>query len=535
MKKLRKIVVSAALALSLCISGAFGAGLESFQKVVSYTSGQFTDVASTSWYAGNVQTAYELGLINGTSSTTFSPDKNLTIAEAIKLACVLHATYNDSAEDFSASSPWYQSYVDYAKANGIISANYTDYTAAATRAQFAQILGAALPAEALTQINDIEDGAIPDVQQSSNYGSAVYLLYRAGVLTGSNSKGTFYPNNTIRRSESAAIVTRMADPSLRMSVTIVKQVALSASEVFDLCSPAVFYIVVYDQNGTATATGSGVFISADGDALTNYHVIDGAYSAKISTSTGAVYDVAGCYDYDETFDLAYIKISGSGFSYLEMSETVTTGEAAYAIGSPLGLQNSLTEGIVSSASQPYSGVNYIQTTAAISHGSSGGALLNSYGELIGITTAYIEGGQNIYLSVPITYFSSLTKGGVQTLTQIAEAKELAYSSVATYDGYYPAPDFGAYVGAPVYKTENSKNGTTLYYYYAASQFTMNVSDAIDGYFDLLQKNGFQYYRGDEGEDYTILYYYNGNYRIYLGYGGIDTDSESYVVIALDKA
>lgn len=532
MKKLRKIVVSAVLALTLCISGAFGAGLESFQKVASYTSGQFTDVASTAWYAANVQTAYELGLVDGTSSTTFSPESNLTIAQAIKLACVLHATYYDSTISPSASGEWYQSYVDYAKENGIIAANYADYNAAATRAQFAQIIGAALPEEALTQINDIEDGAIPDVQQSTNYGSTVYRLYRAGVFTGSGSTGAFYPNNSIKRSEVVAVVTRMADPSLRMSVTIVKKTELSASEVFDQCASAVFYIVVYDKNGTATATGSGVFISSNGEALTNYHVIDGSYSAKITTYDGNVYDVSGCYDYDATFDLAYIKIDGSGFPYLEMNEDVTTGEKAYAIGSPLGLQNSLTEGIVSAASQPYGGVNYIQTTAAISHGSSGGALINSYGELIGITTAYIEGGQNIYLAVPVTYFSSLSKGTEQTLSSIAEAVLDTYSSVATYTDYYPAPDFGAYVGAPVYQTKTS--GTAVAYYYAASAFNMDAKQAVNGYVDLLLQNGFSYYNGEDGDDYTVLYYINGNYRIVLGFAGMDTESESYVIIILDN-
>lgn len=530
MKKCVRLLTSLALTLSLLLGSALGAGLQSFSKVASYQSGQFTDVLDSAWYAENVRTAYELGLVDGTSDTTFSPDTNLTLAQAVKLACVLHATYYDAdVSALSQGTSWYEGYVAYAQQNGILSAGFSNYNAAATRAQFVQILSAAFPDEALAEIGDVQDGAIPDVQEGAGYADAVYRLYRAGVLTG-GAGGVFYPDKTIRRSEATAIVTRMADESLRVSVTLIKRTELSSSEIYEQCTPAVFYIVVYNRYGTATATGSGVFIGENGEAVTNYHVIEGAHYAKITTSDGKTYDVLGCYGYSKDYDLAYLQIDGTGFSYLDTTLRVLKGETVYAIGSPHGVQNTMSTGVISAESRNYAGINYIQTTTEIAHGSSGGALINSYGELMGITTAYIEGEQTIYLAVPLTYLSQVTQGTVQTLSEIATAQESAYSAVSTYDGFYPAPDFGAYVGAKVHSSE-TKDGTVAYYY-AASDFQMSPTAAINGYFALLERNGFSYVSGSEGDNYTVLYYVNGSYGIYVGFGGIDEATESYVVISL---
>jgi hypothetical protein len=108
--------------------------------------------------------------------------------------------------------------VDYALKNGIISAGqYPDYNKPATRAQFAMILAASLPKEQFGAKSTVENGAIPDVTGSESYGPAVYMLYRAGVLAGSDSRGTFKPASSITRAESAAIVSRIKNGSLRLS------------------------------------------------------------------------------------------------------------------------------------------------------------------------------------------------------------------------------------------------------------------------------------------------------------------------------
>lgn len=218
-KRLLSLLLTGALCLSLS-APALAAGLENFQKTNTYTAGQFTDVPAGEWYAANVQAAYELGLMEGSSATTFNPSGNLTIAEALVLACRLHSTYVGDGATFTGNGgAWYQPYVDYAVENGIITANaYSSYTATATRAQFASILAAALPAEALTAINSVT--TLPDVAADAAYAPAVLSLYNAGVLTGSDAAGSFKPDTTIQRSEVATIVTRMADPSLRKTFTL---------------------------------------------------------------------------------------------------------------------------------------------------------------------------------------------------------------------------------------------------------------------------------------------------------------------------
>ena len=224
MKFLRKILtlsLAAALALSAVPALAAGAGLDNFCYSRDYPAGLFTDVGEDRWFAGSVAAAYELGLVSGASEITFEPDGSVTLAEALALACRLHSIYHTGAAGFTQGAPWYQVYVDYAVENGIIAVGaYRDYNAAATRSQFAAILAAALPAEALAAVNTVEDGAIPDVPQGSESYDAVYRLYRAGVLTGNDAAGTFTPGSAIARSEMAALVTRMADPDLRKAITL---------------------------------------------------------------------------------------------------------------------------------------------------------------------------------------------------------------------------------------------------------------------------------------------------------------------------
>ncbi|WP_283114835.1 S-layer homology domain-containing protein [Intestinimonas timonensis] len=218
-KRILSLVLTGALCLSLT-APALAAGLDNFGKVNTYTVGQFTDVPADSWFAPNVQAAYELDLMTGSSATTFNPNGNLTIAEALVLACRLHSTYMGDGETFAVDGgTWYQPYVDYAVKNSIITNGaYADYTATATRVQFAAILAAALPDEALPAINSVT--SLPDLDANAAYAAAVLKLYNAGILTGSDAAGSFKPESTIQRSEVATIVTRMADKSLRKTFTL---------------------------------------------------------------------------------------------------------------------------------------------------------------------------------------------------------------------------------------------------------------------------------------------------------------------------
>ena len=222
-KRVISLVLVIILAFSL-LSAALAAveGLSNFKKINTYPDGKFTDVPAGEWYAGSVKSAYEYDLVKGESSSKFSPAGSVTIAAAITLACRLHSIYYTGESNFVQGSPWYQVYVDYAVENGLIKAGeYTDMGAKATRVQYAAIMSKALPDSALQEVNRVDDNAIPDVKMLDPHYSDIYRLYRAGILTGNDKKGTFNPQSDIKRSEVAALVTRMADPSLRKSVTLI--------------------------------------------------------------------------------------------------------------------------------------------------------------------------------------------------------------------------------------------------------------------------------------------------------------------------
>lgn len=226
MKKTLFTYISVILVLIIISTSAYAydvVGLSNFEKTSSYSNGLFKDVSATAWYKENVAAAYEYGLMGGNGDGTFSPLGNISIAETItvstRLYGIYHFEYAPLFEDFEGL--WYEPYVAYAHEYSIIDESFSNYTISATRAQFAQILANSIDPIDLEATNIVDDGAIPDVPMSSDYADAVYLLYRAGILAGSDSKGTFNPDSTITRAEAAAIITRIVDPSLRKSIELV--------------------------------------------------------------------------------------------------------------------------------------------------------------------------------------------------------------------------------------------------------------------------------------------------------------------------
>jgi len=194
--------------------------MDNFTRGREYQEGVFPDVSESDWFSGSVAGAYELGLMSGNDDGTFAPHSNITIAEALALAARVRRIYEEGSADFEQGSPWYEVYSDYCLEKGIVYGRYDNYNAAATRRQFAAMMAKALPAEALQEINAVADGAVPDVRTGETSAKEIYLLYRAGVLTGNDEYGTFTPEAPIERSAVAAIVTRLADPSQRREFTL---------------------------------------------------------------------------------------------------------------------------------------------------------------------------------------------------------------------------------------------------------------------------------------------------------------------------
>lgn len=151
------------------------------------------------------------------------------------------------------------------------------------------------------------------------------------------------------------------------------------------------------QTPKRTATGSGVIISADGYIVTNNHVVDGADELTVTLDNNKEYS-ARIIGTDKSTDLALIKIDGKNLPAIEIanSDDIKVGEWVLAVGNPLGLNNTVTAGIVSAKARSLgaNGVeSFIQTDAAINRGNSGGALVNTRGELIGVNAMlYSETG-----------------------------------------------------------------------------------------------------------------------------------------------
>lgn len=162
---------------------------------------------------------------------------------------------------------------------------------------------------------------------------------------------------------------------------------------------------------TDAAQGSGVVVGKEGVIVTNYHVIQGARTAVVRTMEGQTIPVQGILEVDKSHDLVILKTKPSKALVpikLGDSSHVTIGEKIIAVGNPEGYQDTISEGIVSGFrlrfGQIYWGFKLFQITAPISPGSSGGALLNQKGELIGITSAgYVSEAQNLNVAIPINY------------------------------------------------------------------------------------------------------------------------------------
>lgn len=180
--------------------------------------------------------------------------------------------------------------------------------------------------------------------------------------------------------------------------------SLTITEIVNKVGPAVVGVSTKSISGTdwfgndriAEGIGSGMIINEEGYVLTNYHVISGAQDVKVILSTGKEVK-AKVVNYDAAHDIAVVKITEDikvpAVAELGDSSTLQVGETVVAIGNPLGKEflGSVTSGIVSAVNRNLGekDISYIQTDAAINNGNSGGPLLNSRGQVIGINTAKI--------------------------------------------------------------------------------------------------------------------------------------------------
>jgi len=194
--------------------------------------------------------------------------------------------------------------------------------------------------------------------------------------------------------------------------------AKEITKIAEEAGPAVVLITVYFE-GTEVGLGSGFIIDPNGVIVTNYHVIEYSDEARVKLIDGKEYKVKGVYAYDAAQDFAVIAVKAKNLPVIELgdSDSIAVGAPVVAIGNPRGLENTVSEGIVSARREFEGWGKFIQLTAPISPGSSGGALLDTSGAVIGITTASYRESQNLNFAVPINE--------VKPHLKLAELHELA--------------------------------------------------------------------------------------------------------------
>ena len=195
--------------------------------------------------------------------------------------------------------------------------------------------------------------------------------------------------------------------------------AQSPQQIAKKALASTMLLVMEDTNGQPLSLGSGFFVRS-GQVATNLHVIKGAsrgYAKLVGQKTK--YNIEGITAVDAERDLVILKISVFGARVISLgnSETVQVGAPIYAVGNPRGLEGTFSQGIISSIRKVGTD-KILQLTAPISPGSSGGPVLNDKGQVIGVSVATFQGGQNLNFAIPSNYLKQL-------ITQISPVKPLS--------------------------------------------------------------------------------------------------------------
>lgn len=187
--------------------------------------------------------------------------------------------------------------------------------------------------------------------------------------------------------------------------------------------PSAVAIETFDGRGEKLSRGSGFFIDTD-RVVTNRHVIEGAIRAEVHSSTGNVYPVKGVLAVDAEGDLALLKVDAATDLIRPLALDRTSpqeGESVVVIGNPLGLEGSVTNGIVSAVRDIPTFGRIIQITAPISPGSSGSPVVNMQGQVIGVATLQITSGQSVNFAIPSERISQLQTASLMSLSDLVVA------------------------------------------------------------------------------------------------------------------
>ncbi len=190
---------------------------------------------------------------------------------------------------------------------------------------------------------------------------------------------------------------------------------LTADQIFEKVTDAIVVIYSYDFDGLKHGQGSGIILNSKGIIVTNYHIFAGCERIEIKKHDTLIVN-SGIIGANIEKDILIIKLDDNKYPEIPVAEetNLKVGQKVYAVGSPLGFENTMSEGIVSGLRElkEYEDLknNFIQITASASPGSSGGAVLNSKGELIGMIKMGIEEGENMNFAIPVSDIMKVNEG-----------------------------------------------------------------------------------------------------------------------------
>src|SRR5215471_8172481 len=194
--------------------------------------------------------------------------------------------------------------------------------------------------------------------------------------------------------------------------------------------PAAVAIETFDAKGEKLSRGSGFFIDKD-RIVTNRHVIDGAYRAEVHLNSGNTFPVKAVVAVDAEADVALLKVEAPPAQVRSLSLDRTSpqeGESVVVIGNPFGLEGSVSNGIVSAVRDIPGFGRIIQITAPISPGSSGSPVVNMHGQVIGVATLQITGGQSVNFAIPSERIAQLDRSATENTQQQSLGELVAATS-----------------------------------------------------------------------------------------------------------
>ncbi|MBO1224839.1 MAG: tetratricopeptide repeat protein [Candidatus Scalindua sediminis] len=288
-----------------------------------------------------------------------------------------------------------------------------------------------------------------------------------------------------------------------------------ANRIFKENSKAVVVVTAYDEKGNAISQGSGFIVRRDGAVVTNYHVISKARDIKVKAGD-KVFDVEGLIFTDKENDLVILKAKARDMPVVKLGviEKANIGEHVYVISSPEGLENTISDGLLSGIRKIDEKREILQITAPISPGSSGGPVFNRNGEVIGVVTFLIKEAQNLNFAMPV----KLIKDKISS-KRVAEIKESGledYKKTAEYWfvlGYYHAE-------SAMYKEaiESYKQSIRIYPDFADTHNNLGIAYGKLGMYKEAIESHKQAIRINP--DYALAHYNLG-----IAYGDLGMDKE----------